>query len=326
MGTFEFENPCSLSNNICAESKHACEECIIAHKIFDQCRQQKCLTPSILGPARVAKTVTNNCNEILREGDIIVPPCNATSVSIKDLELCNIIITGKKANPFRPGFWDIDLKYIFRYTLIFKATDCTELCCICATNFYNTKVTLFGSSESDIFTATDLYSCQESLSSGPFVNVEGKAISLSAELKYSSCNRGCGCNCGCGCDCDCDCGCGCDCDCGCDADNGTYGAPTAVLVTIGLFTIIKMFRPVNIVIQSLGYCVPEECKSSGTCPDNPCDFFNSIEFPMNLFSPTGTGDYMHQSCNQGCGCSPASIPCNPCSPCSSKKSGCGCDK
>lgn len=41
MGTFEFENSSNLSN-ICAESRRPCEECIIAHKIFDQCRHLHC--------------------------------------------------------------------------------------------------------------------------------------------------------------------------------------------------------------------------------------------------------------------------------------------
>ena len=41
-----------------------------------------------MGPARAARN--NNvpsCNDMLCEGDIIVPPCNAADVTIRDLEL-----------------------------------------------------------------------------------------------------------------------------------------------------------------------------------------------------------------------------------------------
>lgn len=99
------------------------ETCIIAQKIFDQCRIQKCLTADILGPARAAKNAVPNCNEMLCEGDIIVPPCNAADVSIQDLELERIDILRKKPNPLQEGCWDLELKYVFNYTLEFQRAD-----------------------------------------------------------------------------------------------------------------------------------------------------------------------------------------------------------
>ena len=109
MGAFELSN----STGICAESKNKCiEECIIAQKIFDQCRIQKCLTPAILGPARAARNIPS-CNEMLCEGDIIVPPCNAASVTLRNVRLSKIEIVCKKPNPLRAGCWDIELKYVF---------------------------------------------------------------------------------------------------------------------------------------------------------------------------------------------------------------------
>ena len=103
MGAFEFD---LSARNCCSnEPNHsgAGETCIIAQKIFDQCRIQKCLTADMLGPARAARNNGNSCNDMLCEGDIIVPPCNAADVSIRDLELEQIEILRKKANPLQEG-------------------------------------------------------------------------------------------------------------------------------------------------------------------------------------------------------------------------------
>ena len=78
---------CDSVLNSSVQSNAVTEDCIIAYKIFDQCRKQICLTPCILGPARSSRASTA-CSEILQEGDIIVPPINAASVTMDDLSLC----------------------------------------------------------------------------------------------------------------------------------------------------------------------------------------------------------------------------------------------
>ena len=241
MGAFEFDlsarncNSCNDCNNGCnngcnnncnngcnnncgcdcgcvgGEDATKGETCIIAQKIFDQCRIQKCLTADILGPARAAKNAVPNCNEMLCEGDIIVPPCNAADVSIHDLELERIDILRKKANPLQKGCWDLELKYVFKYMLEFHRADGCPIGCINATNAYNMRVTLFGSTEAEVTTTTDLYDCCGNSNGGPFVVAEGKAIALAADLRYPTCSP---CNCGCGCGCGCNGGCNDGCGCG----------------------------------------------------------------------------------------------------------------
>lgn len=286
MGAFEFDNNTELSARNCGcgcgSNSERGEVCIIAQKIFDQCRIQKCLTSDILGPARAARNPVPSCNEMLCEGDIIVPPCNATDVSIKDLELKKIEIIRKRPNPLQKGCWDIELKYVFEYTLEFRRADGCIIGCIDATNSYNLRVTLFGSTESDVTTATDLFDCCGNSSGGPFVLAEGKAIALAADLKYPNCGTGCGCGCGCGCGGSSGCGgCGCNDCCG----DMTMGAPVAVNVTIGLFTIVKLFRTVNMIVESLGRCLPESCTSTASSGD-PCGDFEAMCFPLDMFSPS----------------------------------------
>ena len=96
MGAFDFENSkVDLSARNCC-GNNTKEECIIAQKIFDQLRFQKCLSPAIIGPARAARGISNG-TEAFCEGDVIVPPCNAVSVSIKNTSLPKIAI--KRKNP-----------------------------------------------------------------------------------------------------------------------------------------------------------------------------------------------------------------------------------
>ena len=254
---------CDSVLNSSVQSNAVTENCIIAYKIFDQCRKQICLTPCILGPARSSRASTA-CSEILQEGDIIVPPINAASVTMDDLSLCKVLITKKKENAFRTGYWDVEAKFVFCYTLTFRDSDCNFITCKCATSVYTMQITLFGSVGSDTAMATDLINAEGvSTSCGPFVSVEAKAAGLAAELKLTP-------RCNCGCDCCC--------------DDTVTEVPTAVCVTIGLFAIIRLFRPVNMLVRSYGCCVPNECSGTDSAT-NVCDFFNSLSFPSDMFCP-----------------------------------------
>lgn len=282
MGALEFEDTLDINSRSCncscgcSGGDHE-EACIIAQKIFDQCRVQKCLTGNILGPARVADCQVGHCDDMLCDGDIIVPPANAASVNLRDTELSRIDILRKTPNGLQEGCWDIELRYVFCYTLEFRRADGCPIGCANGTSSYNLKVTLYGSTESDVTTSTDLYDCCGNSHGGPFVIAEGKAVGLAAELCYPHWHHGCDCNC----DCNCDNSYGKEQDC-----NGSHKhVPIAVNVTLGLFTIIKMFRTVNMLVESHGRCVPAECTKPISNGD-PCRNFDRMAFPLDLFSPT----------------------------------------
>lgn len=55
-----------------------------------------------------------------------------------------------------------------------------------------------------------------------------------------------------------------------------------VLITIGLFAIIQLSRPVPIMVPVYDYCVPgKECSTNS---DSPCEMFEKIAFPTVEFS------------------------------------------
>lgn len=57
-----------------------------------------------------------------------------------------------------------------------------------------------------------------------------------------------------------------------------------VFVTIGLFTIVRLERDVQLLIPVIDYCIPHnECMAS--TESNPCDLFEKLRFPVDEFFP-----------------------------------------
>lgn len=300
MENFKVEDNIYLNDDHHSKIKN---ECIIAYKVYDQCSQQDCLTPSMLGPARSAEeancyiTSQNAEPEIIRPGFPIDPPAEAAVVKIvKDsFKLKEVKILSVEPREFaNDGYWDVDLKFMFSYKLEFydinmrripvmcqtnKPDDpnppiYAEFGSICASSIFNKKVTLFGSRSEDYTISTTLVEPQSNtLSNKPFVWVEAKGVPLDSKLKYAT-----------------------------PVTQGIVAtflpnwadAPTSpiqVEVTIGLFTIIKLFRLVNLSVKSTGFCKPEPCTEISA---DPCEFFNSLDFPFDVFNPPQKEDFISE--------------------------------
>jgi hypothetical protein len=89
------------------------------------------------------------------------------------------------------------------------------------------------------------------------VLVEAKPLALSAKLKYTR-QRYC-------------------------AAEVIEHVPNEVIVTIGLFTIIKLYRIVTLLVESRGFSIPRQCQEFS--PINVCDYFDTLPFPMDVFAP-----------------------------------------
>ena len=113
------------------------DECIIALKVYDACGQQDCLESDLIGPARAAVCCTFNGGIHLEAGEIIKPPETAAAVTVSDFVVDKVIVVSKTPSPFRVGFLDIDLKYVFKYNLVFRNINGGELCTIPAQSVFN---------------------------------------------------------------------------------------------------------------------------------------------------------------------------------------------
>jgi hypothetical protein len=63
-----------------------------------------------------------------------------------------------------------------------------------------------------------------------------------------------------------------------------------VVVSLGVFSIIKLVRYVQLLIPAFDFCIPEkECIA--TTEEKPCEIFDAIEFPIDEFFPPQKMDF-----------------------------------
>lgn len=185
--------------------------------------------------------------------------------------------------PFNDGFYTVDIKYFFKITLdVFTGISAPVQVDGLAT--FDKKVILFGSEgNAKIFSsayipgASDTQLVEKSNMPKAVVEVVNP-ICLSAKFENDCCFP---CNvslvpkfiCGC--------------------FNDEFVSPNgnkSVLVSIGIFTICKLEREVQLLIPSYDYCIPQkECVSA--TDNNPCELFEKIQFPYDEFYPPKRDDY-----------------------------------
>lgn len=251
--------------------------CIHTDQVYDSCREKDCLED-----LQVILTA---------EGQAIVD--RAINVKIKSAEVI-WVFTDLESVPFNKGFYTVDIKYFFRVILdvfcgVGQPTQVEGL----AT--YDKKVILFGS-EGNSKTFTSSYNPGNQMcdmwkkNNLPRAIVEVvDPIALSARIVDAS-DKCCCCNC-------CDVSSIPDSICGCFRE--TLVVPSnerKILVTLGIFTIVKIERNVQLLIPAIDFCIPtKECTTA--TEQNPCELFNTLRFPMDEFFPPQRGEF-----TDGCGC------------------------
>ena len=109
---------------------------------------------------------------------------------------------------------------------------------------------------------------------------------------------------------DCDCGCNC-CDCndipervrcciGGDICNTNDGPK--LYVSFGIFSVIRIVRPAQLLVQATDYSVPEKECYPATSNDSPCDLFRNMSFPTSRFQVTTCPTTDDNRRGGGCGC------------------------
>ncbi|MCL2235810.1 MAG: hypothetical protein FWB98_05155 [Defluviitaleaceae bacterium] len=219
------------------------QEPILTLKIYDSCRSKDCLGPQELGPVRDF------------DGNPIHPPAEARSVTIDNPNVCRISIMKKQPSPFRNGFWDIEIQYLLEYEMRYFGADGSQFDLCTGYSTITRRVSLFGSVGRNISSFTDLFGNAGIMSGNgePFVHVEAKAMPLTAEIVGRPCPR------------------------------GEEPPHRHIVVTLGLFSIVKLFRVASLLVESRGFLIPPVCRN--LAPTNPCDFFDELHFPMDSFSP-----------------------------------------
>lgn len=77
-----------------------------------------------------------------------------------------------------------------------------------------------------------------------------------------------------------------------------------IYVSFGLFSVILLERPTQLLVQATDYSVPDKECSPKTNDDNPCALFRTMAFPVSQFRGTDNrGDNVSSARSGGCGCS-----------------------
>lgn len=232
--------------------------CIDAMRVFDSCSSQDCLEDLTL-------TFDEASQEVINAAQYIKAKCI-------EITGCTFVIDPV---PFNRGFYTVDVTYSFRAEIEAYETVGEPPEVVYGTATANKRVILFGSDGS----------------TQRFMSNSTAAAALPAPTS----------------------GCAACCDNGTlpvagvsvappmclDADlitgTGEEPADNTVTVTIGVFAIIQLMRPVPILMPAYDYAVPEsDCPTES---DTPCELFSKIQFPTAEFFPQGL-DTEQSCCNE----------------------------
>ena len=112
----------------------------------------------------------------------------------------------------------------------------------------------------------------------------------------------------------CECSCPCSCVCGDLVDipesveelfGGsviTNGTGPYIQVSLGIFSVIRIVRPAQLLIQASDYSVPDKECSPASSNENPCALFRTMPFPVSQFRGTDCKPESAPQRNGGCGC------------------------
>ncbi len=257
--------------------------CVNSNQVYDSCRDRDC--------------VSNQRVYLTAAGQALVN--DAINVKLKSAEVI-WVYSNIEPLPFQKGYFSIDLKFFVCCTLeVFTSLNCPTV--IHGLTTYDKRVVLYGSEGSSKSFSSRYNPARGEIAKRwqktdmPTVTVETvDPVALSATIDDSCCCCSCcdfvpdtpvqesengNCNCGCGCDLFPDDICSCFSDELVVDDNARQ-----VLVTYGLFYLVRLERDTQLLIDAVDFCIPtQECDSASE--DDPCNLFHQIRFPVDAFFP-----------------------------------------
>lgn len=253
------ENHESYSSSDC---KFKEEVCINAQRIYDSCKDKDCFADlKVYLSPQGQKIIENAVNVRTYKAEMIWCSVDLDSV------------------PFNKGFYSINITFYFmlgfevntgmgRPVLIEGLATC------------NKTVILFGSEGNSVtysskYNKSDEFDTTKTKTNLPIAQVDVvEPIVLSTKI-LSSKNH-----------------CGCEndiqtlpqCVCGCFEEGLVATGERSLVVTIGVFSIVRIIREVQILIPSSKFCLPDkECRPCDE--EEPCNYFERLSFPTNEFFP-----------------------------------------
>ncbi len=219
--------------------------CIEAQRIFDTCSERDCISDLSV---------------------VLDPGCCLTEkmavVKTRCVEVSNVCIAVDSV-PFKNGYYAVDITFTFRITMDAYEHTCTdEAITLKGTAVWNKRVILYGSKGNIKTFNSDETVSGETDQCCRIVNMPKVSVSvvepIALETKIECVKMT-----------------ACDCE---------AVAVRSIVITLGLFSVIQLTRPVSILIPTYDYCIPDkECCASA---ESPKDVFGRLEFPTEEFFPS----------------------------------------
>lgn len=254
------------TRSLCGKPNELC--CVSVNKIFDSARDKDCLED--------LRVCFCDCYQELID--------RSNAIRCKNIEVIDTNIT-LEAVPFNKGFYQVSIRYYFCVTLE---------CCLCSGKTeevkglaaFDKKIILFGSEknvsvftsdpENNTFCPDREIECRTEPTL-PVVTVE-VASPVCLDLKTMERCHPFG-NC-------------------ClqpgaiperigrrfDGNFTDDVGSKRVYVTVGMFNVIRMERPVQLVLPAANFCLPDKESTPDGCAD-PCSVFGKMNFPYGEFYP-----------------------------------------
>ena len=236
--------------------------CLDVNKVFDSCKDKDCLEDLEVLLTRCGREIVDR----------------AISVKCKSAEILWVYID-VEASPYNKGFYSVDIRFFFKIhcEAMMGSGRNMEFDGLATAD---KRVILYGSEgAAKIYSST--YEPNETDIQNKVRNNLPKAAVEVVDPLVLDCKIVEKCD---------NCGCCCDISsvpdfvCRCFDDAFTECDDKKLLVTLGVFSIVRIERNVQLLMPSYDFCIPEkECVSS---TDDPCSFFYKIKFPVDEFFPT----------------------------------------
>lgn len=232
--------------------------CVEVERIYDCCEDKDCLQDL---------PVTLDSGVVIGEG--------VTIVKSKNVEVTDASIHIEPV-PFNKGFYSVDITYTFRVTLDTYETASSTPVTVTGTSVFTKKVILYGSQGNTKTFSSDGTStnavaagctCFGTLPKARVQVVEPIVLDSKLVTKYC-----------------------CDtsstelenpCSCCCETRRIICG----VAITLGLFSIVQLTRTVSVTIPIYDFCIPQKDCNCGISTESPCEMFDKIQFPTDVFFP-----------------------------------------
>lgn len=227
------------------------------NRVFDSCSDRDCIS---------------NVPVILDSGEL---PANIQLVKCRCVRVADVCMRLEPV-PFNRGFYNIDITFTFRVELLAYTHACDQPQVMGGTIYASKSSILYGS-ESNTQTFSSNGSRQGATDACcEVVNLPTASVQvvppLALETKIGSVCRQC-------------------------PNNGQQpeGYPPTVrtvVMTLGLFSVIELTRPVTILVPTFDYTIPtKECVADA---ESPCAVFDRMRFPTEEFAPLTLNDNDNQ--------------------------------